>query len=153
MREIDGTVLSDNSIASALVRRYLCDDAELASGVNSGDREFRVLGRAYIQCVRSRRVIKVIVPAINIGSVYVVDTSRNYSPRFAVCSPVDPLESFEGQIWPFGPLHAATRTKLRNGDEMAGAPPFRGGQSLVRLHSERRFQNGSITLPEEPQKD
>ena len=60
VREINGTVLSDNAIASALVRRYLCDDAELASGVNSGDREFRVLGRAYIERVRSRRVIKVI---------------------------------------------------------------------------------------------
>jgi len=60
VREIDRTVLGNDSIPSALVRRYLCNQAELAGSVNSGDRKPRILGSAYIQQVSGRRVVEVI---------------------------------------------------------------------------------------------
>jgi len=49
--EVDRAVLGDDSIASSLVCRYLCDQAELAGSVNSSDREACVLGSGYVQRV------------------------------------------------------------------------------------------------------
>src|ERR1017187_2595482 len=60
VREIDRTVLGNDSIPSALVRRYLCNQVELAGSVNSGDRKPRILGSAYIQQVSGRRVVEII---------------------------------------------------------------------------------------------
>jgi hypothetical protein len=60
VREIDDAVLRDNAIASALMRRHLCDQAELASSINAGDRKPRLLSGAYVQQVSGRRVVEVI---------------------------------------------------------------------------------------------
>src|SRR5947209_4934458 len=60
VRQIDRAIFGDDSIASALVRRHLRNQAEFSGGVNAGDREPRVPGSAHIKGVRGRRIREVV---------------------------------------------------------------------------------------------
>ncbi len=60
VREVHRAILRDDPVASPLVGRHLCHQAQLAARVNSGYREPRVLGGAHIQHVSKWRVIEII---------------------------------------------------------------------------------------------